>query len=206
MTDLMPMVRAERQTLSEFLDTLTPEQWAAPTVCDRWNVQDLVAHLVAAGHVTAPHFFVGLVRHGFSFDRFVENDVRTFNTGTTSEVKARFDQTVNSTRKPPGPAYVALGEVMVHGEDIRNAVGVRGQYSPEYLVTLADMYKRAGAPLRAKQRLKGLRLQATDVDWSTGEGPEMSGPCMSLIQAMTGRRSALADCTGEGVKALKARS
>jgi uncharacterized protein (TIGR03083 family) len=42
---MMPMVHAERRSLAQFLDTLTPEQWAAPTWCDKWNVQDLVAHL-----------------------------------------------------------------------------------------------------------------------------------------------------------------
>ena len=31
MPDLMPMVHAERQSLSDFLDTLTPDQWTAPT-------------------------------------------------------------------------------------------------------------------------------------------------------------------------------
>ena len=35
MADLMPMVHAERASLGEFLDTLTPAQWSAPTWCDQ---------------------------------------------------------------------------------------------------------------------------------------------------------------------------
>ena len=206
MPDLMPMVHAERASLARFLDTLAPEQWTAPTWCDKWNVQEVVAHLTAAGNITAPHFFAGVVKTGFSFDKFVDGDLRNFSQGTPADVRARYDKIITSNRKPPGPAYVALGEVMVHGEDIRRALGARGEHPAEHLVTLAELYKKTGPPLRAKKRVEGLKLQATDVSWSTGAGPEVEGPCMSLILAMVGRRGALDDCEGAGVDTLRARA
>ncbi|MEQ1788170.1 MAG: maleylpyruvate isomerase family mycothiol-dependent enzyme [Acidimicrobiales bacterium] len=206
MTDLMPMISAERHSLAEFLDTLTPEQWAAPTWCDKWNVQELVGHLTAAGNITAPHFFAGFVKTGFSFDKFVDGDLRAYAEGTPADVRARFGAILDSTRTPPGPAYVALGEVMVHGEDIRRALGHQGTHPPDHLTTLAELYKKTGAPLRAKKRIGGLRLEATDVDWSTGEGQAVRGPCMSLILGMVGRAGALADCEGPGVDTLRSRA
>src|SRR5439155_660483 len=114
MADLMPMVHAERRSLADFLDTLPPEQWNAPTWCDKWNVQELVGHLTAAGNITAPHFFGGFITSGFSFDKFIDKDLRRYAQGTPSDVRGRFEQIVDSDRKPPGPAYVALGEVMTH--------------------------------------------------------------------------------------------
>ena len=206
MADLMPMVHAERASLGEFLDTLAPAQWSAPTWCDQWNVQEVVAHLTAAGHITAGHFFAGFAKAGFNFDKFVDGDLRHYSSGTPAEVKARYDEIITSNRKPPGPAYVALGEVMVHGEDIRRSQGARGEHPAEHLVTLADLYKKTGPPLRARKRIAGLKLQATDADWSTGDGPEVKGPCMSLIMAMVGRTGALADCDGPGVETLRARA
>jgi uncharacterized protein (TIGR03083 family) len=206
MADLMPMIHAERASLAGFLGTLTPEQWTAPTWCEKWNVQQLTGHLVAAANVTAPHFFYGLVMTGFSFDAFVDKDLRKYAAGTSAEVEQRFGGIINSTRTPPGPKYVALGEVMVHGEDIRRSLGAKGDHPAEHLVTLADLYKKTGAPLRAKERLEGLKLTATDVDWSTGDGPDVSGPAMSLILAMVGREKALADCTGAGVETLRSRA
>jgi uncharacterized protein (TIGR03083 family) len=205
MADLMPMVHAERRSLAGFLDTLTPEQWKEPTACTKWNVQDLVGHLVAAGSITAPHFFLGFIRSGFDFDRFVEGDLVQYAAGTPAEVRERFDAIIDSNRKPPGPAYVALGEIMVHGEDIGRALGTRGEHPTEHLTTLAELYRTAGAPVRAKGRIAGLRLEATDVDWSTGAGPEVRGACMSLILAMVGRADALVDCTGPGVDQLTSR-
>jgi uncharacterized protein (TIGR03083 family) len=205
MADLMPMVHAERHSLASYLDTLAPEQWGAPTWCDKWNVQEVVGHLTAAGNITAPHFFGGFVRSGFNFNQFVEGDLRQYAAGTPSDVRGRFDSILDSNRKPPGPAYVALGEIMVHSEDIRRALGSAGDHPAVHLTTLAGLYKNTGAPLHAKRRLAGLRLVATDVDWSTGSGPEVRGPCMSLILAMVGRTGALADCEGAGVETLRTR-
>jgi len=205
MSDFKPMVHAERASLGEFLDTLTPDQWSAPTWCEKWNVQDLVAHLVAAGNITAPHFFAGFVKAGFSFDKTVETDLRNYSGGTPADVKARYDAIINSDRKPPGPAYVALGEVMVHGEDIRRSFGARGEHSEEHLVTLAEAYKGTGPPLRGKKRSAGLKFTATDIEWTCGEGPEVTGPCMSLVMGMVGREGALADCAGAGLETLRAR-
>src|ERR1700736_2873618 len=59
MAEIIPMIQAERASLVPFLETMTPEQWSAPTCCDAWNVQQLVGHLVAAATITAPHFFSG---------------------------------------------------------------------------------------------------------------------------------------------------
>ena len=58
----------------------------------------------------------------------------------------------------------------------------------------------------AKRRIDGLMLRATDTGWTTGSGPEVTGPHLSLILAMTGRPAALADLSGEGLGILKSRS
>src|ERR1700694_5345173 len=199
MAEVMPMIHAERASLGEFLETLTPEQWTARTACEKWNVQQLVGHLVASATVTAGHFAAGFVASGFNFDRFVDKDLRPHAEGSPDQVLKRYQSVITSTRTPPGPKYVALGEVMVHGEDIRRALGSRGEHPSEHLTTLAEQYKTTGPPLRAKKRIAGLKLRATDVDWSTGEGPEVAGPAMALILAMVGRQGALDECTGPGI-------
>ena len=42
-------------------------------------------------------------------------------------------------------------------------------------------------------RTRGLRLIATDLDWSAGHGPVIRGPGEALLLAMTGRVGAVAD-------------
>ena len=41
------MTTAERTNLADFLATLTLEQWEAPSLCERWRVRDVVAHVMS---------------------------------------------------------------------------------------------------------------------------------------------------------------
>ena len=43
--DTMGMAHDERAELVDLLVALTPEQWEAPTLCTRWRVRDVVAHV-----------------------------------------------------------------------------------------------------------------------------------------------------------------
>ena len=42
----------ERTELADLLDTLTPEQWDAPSLCTGWRVRDVTAHLVEGATMT----------------------------------------------------------------------------------------------------------------------------------------------------------
>jgi hypothetical protein len=67
------------------------------------------------------------------------------------------------------------------------------------------MYAKTSFPVGGKKRIAGLRLVSNDTAWSYGEGPEVTGPAMSLLLAMTGRRAGSGDLTGEGAATLHAR-
>ncbi len=205
MSDFAAMARAERSALFSELEGLTDDQWSTMTVCKPWTVRHLVAHMTALGNQTAPNFFKGLIASGFSFDKFVTKDLAKYNQGSNADVLAGFAKTLTSQKSPPAPKYVALGEYMCHGEDIRRALGRRGEHPEAHIVALAGAYAKTGKPLGGKKRTAGLRLRATDAEWTFGEGPEVSGPGMDLILAISGRGDALATCTGDGVATLRSR-
>ena len=46
--------------------------------------------------------------------------------------------------------------------------------------------------------MKGLRWSATDLDWSWGDGPEVTGAAETLIMVAGGRPDAKDEVTGEG--------
>ncbi len=62
------------------------------------------------------------------------------------------------------------------------------------------------AVVGTKRRISGLTLRATDTEWSTGTGPEVKGPIGTLLMAMTGRKVAAGELSGEGAETLAARS
>ena len=51
----------------------------------------------------------------------------------------------------------------------------------------------------ARRRTKGLRFEATDVDWSWGDGPTVRGPGEALVMAMLGRAHPLPELDGDGL-------
>jgi uncharacterized protein (TIGR03083 family) len=99
-----------------------------------------------------------------------------------------------------------LGEIIVHGEDIRRPLGLEHRAPEAALVAVADSYKKSNILIGAKRRIAGLKLNATDTDWVWGDGPQISGPLISLIMVMTGRTGADSDLTGEGLATLAARA
>jgi hypothetical protein len=99
-----------------------------------------------------------------------------------------------------------LSEVIIHSQDIRSPLGIQHDYQKGAVVEVADFFKRSNLLIGAKRRIAGLSLRATDVNWSHGAGPEVAGPVLALVMAMTGRTSAIDQLRGEGVATLRARA
>jgi uncharacterized protein (TIGR03083 family) len=123
-----------------------------------------------------------------------------------ADTLANFESVLTSVKHPPGPTATWLGETIVHSEDIRRALGIKHAYPADAVVTVADFYKGSNLLIGSKNRIAVLTLRATDADWSHGTGPEVKGPVLSLVLAMTGRTVADDDLAGDGVATLRSRS
>ena len=118
------------------------------------------------------------------------------------ELVRRLRARTSTTNHPPAPVMAMLGEIIVHGEDIRRPLGLEHRSPEGALAAVADSWKNSNLLIGAKRRIAGLRLRATDSNWVHGDGPEVSGPLISLILAMTGRKGAHPDLSGEGLTTL----
>ena len=201
-----PLIHAEREALIGDLGTLTDEQWATRSLCAEWTVRDVLGHMVATAKMTPPRFFAKMAAAGFRFNNMTARGVTAEATANPADGLANFRSHLKDTTAPPGPVEAMLGEAVIHSADIRTPLGIPHEYPEEALRRVADFYKGSNLIVGAKQRIDGLSLRATDTGWSTGSGPEVTGPHLSLILAMTGRSAALADLSGEGVDTLKSRS
>ena len=206
--DVWDMIRAEREALADRLAELPDEAWSSPTLCEGWQVRDVVGHLVAIGSMSAAKFAAGMAKNHLNFEAFQAEGIRTNSEGRSpAELLAAFRATVSSHRKPPGPTKTVLGEVLVHSEDIfRPARQGFGDHPLEHVVAVADFYKRNRFPLAVKRRIAGVTLRMTDAEWSYGSGPEVAGLGISILMAMAGRTSALGDLKGDGLAVLSTRS
>ena len=204
--DTWALIHAERAAMADTWEGLTSEQWAAASWCGGWSVHITAGHVLAAAEQTIPNFYKEFILAGFRFNVFAERAARRLAEVAPADMVRRLRARTSTTNHPPAPVVTMLGEIVVHGQDIRRPLGLSHTTPPEALVAVADSYKNANLLIGAKRRIAGLRLQATDADWSHGDGAEVTGPLASLVVAMTGRKEVLADLTGEGVATLGSRA
>ena len=200
--DTWKHIHAERRQMAETWTAMSAGQWAAQSWCQGWSVQDTAGHIVAAAEQTPPNFYKELASAGFRFNVFTDRGARRLAAAGPDELARRLRARTSTTNHPPAPVMAMLGEIVVHGEDIRRPLGLKHQPPEEALVAVADSWKNSNLLIGSKRRITGLRLRATDTEWVHGDGPEVSGPLLSLILAMTGRKDVHPDLTGEGVAEL----
>lgn len=147
------------------------------------------------------------VRARFDFDRQNARGVERERGASPQETLERLRRVASRTTTPPAPLDTRLVEEVVHGEDIRRAVGLVRSYPQEAVVRALRLQARTPASFGgAKELTARVRLTATDADLSIGEGPDVTGPALSLLLAVSGRRAALDELGGPGLPVLAATS
>jgi uncharacterized protein (TIGR03083 family) len=200
------LIHQERAATADTLESLSQSQWAAPSLCGTWTVRETAAHIVLGAEQTTGRFLRRMAANGFRFNTMMDRDARRAGAHAPDELIARLRARVTTTNHPPGaPVMTMLGEVVVHSDDIRRPLGIPSDTSSAVLMACLGMYQNAGFPFGTKKRIDGLRLVATDVDWAHGTGPEVTGPGLALVTAMTGRVAGLDDLGGEGLTTLRHR-
>jgi uncharacterized protein (TIGR03083 family) len=205
MDDIWTVVFGERKALAADLKSLDEGQWTVTSLCTEWTVRDTVAHMTATAKITPAAFFPKMLMSGFSLPRLQVKDIAVERGPSPADTLARFEAVEKSVKHPPGPVDSWLGEAIVHAEDVRRPLGLQHEYPMDAVVRVANFYKNSNLIIGTKRRIDGLTLRATDTDWSHGTGPEVSGPMLALLMAMTGRKPAAGQLSGEGVATLQAR-
>ncbi|HET7899963.1 MAG TPA: maleylpyruvate isomerase family mycothiol-dependent enzyme [Candidatus Nanopelagicales bacterium] len=172
-------VAAERRDIVELLEGLGADEWLVPSLCEGWRVRDVAAHLLIDDPVRelgVAGVLGRMVRWRFDVDRANQWWVQHNADVPVSTLTARMARSV-----APGPVSRVLGPAnqlraaVIHHQDMRRPLG-RGSTVPagRLRATLDAVLTRSGsANLGARQRARGIRLTASDLDWSAGDGPEV---------------------------------
>ncbi len=197
------MATAERTDLADLLETLTPGQWEVPSLCEGWRVRDVVAHVTSFDGVS----LLGMLRRAIRgrivhANQLVVDELASL---TTEQLLHR----LRTQLRPQGLAAtfagrLALLDVTIHHQDIRRPLDMPRQIPAERLrwVLGASVWS---PELPAWHLARGLRLTPTDLDWTHGSGPELTGPAESMLMAITGRPSAIGELAGPGQRVLAGR-
>lgn len=202
---LWALAHAERAALADDLAQLTPEQWRHPTLCGDWDVEDVVAHLTAAASTGRWAWLRSMVGARFRPDVHNRRRLDEHRGRTPAETLDRFRAVVTSTTAPSGHTPAYLGEVVVHAQDVRRPLGLPRTPDVEALTAVAEFYASRDFAVDSRSHAAGLRLEADDSGFRTGDGPLVTGSTLALIMAMAGRAAYVDDLDGPGVPVLRGR-
>jgi uncharacterized protein (TIGR03083 family) len=191
------------EILVELLESLTPSQWNAPSLCAGWRVRDVVSHVLMPYELTTPRFLAGLVAHRFDFDRMA-NAWALRDHRSAAELTAAL-RAPGRFRVPGAGPEGELTHMVIHGLDIAYPLGRPYRIPAESADrTLDQLFTPKARGLVGAGRLDGLSFAASDTGWRRGDGPVVEGPAAALILAIANRTAALADLSGDGVESLRA--
>ncbi|GAA1392983.1 maleylpyruvate isomerase family mycothiol-dependent enzyme [Catellatospora coxensis] len=195
------VIAGQRHQLADLLEGLSEVEWETPSLCAGWRVRDVVAHLVLVPQppgvwaMTAAAMRAGGRFHRLNHDIAVRHAQRP-----VSELVAQLRGHAHSRRLPVVTNYRnILFDTMVHAQDIALPLGRHLPIPPRAAAAAATRVWTMGWPFWARRRLRAVRLTASDVDWSVGAGPEVTGPIDALLLLLTGRKVALSRLAGPGL-------
>lgn len=200
-----PTIAEERRAFADVLDTLTPDQWAAPSLCGAWTVKEVVVHTMVGPTGSTRGFLTAMVAARGRFDGANRVMVDRRAQRPTSEVVADLRDHATSRFRPPTFDWRApYTDLMVHRLDALVPLGVDpgravGLWAPALDFLLTRKARGAFVPGAAPE----LTYAATDLAWSGGAGPRVEAPAAALALALTGRTARLDELAGSGASTLR---
>jgi len=202
---------AERTDVHDFLASLTPAQWDEPSLCQGWRIRDVAVHLLVDEPVEQLGLPLALVKAAwfrFSVHRINDWWVQRNRDRPADSIVSAFAGAWQPGRisKLIGPR-TGVRAMVIHHQDMRRPLRMRRVVPEERLRAALEVIltPRGSINLGSFERGSGLRLQATDIDWSWGDGPAVHGPAESILMAVAGRRGTLAELSGPGLPVLASR-
>ncbi|MFY0407793.1 maleylpyruvate isomerase family mycothiol-dependent enzyme [Solicola sp. PLA-1-18] len=203
--DLWDDLADERRAIADLLESLTPEQWATQTLCEAWDVHAMAAHLAVPCTFSTLEMVTTMVRARGNPDRLSVLMAARRAELSPAELVALLREKAGARKAPPivgvlGPytdALVHTQDVMVPLDLNDDRPAVRWLPSLEFLVSRRARVGFVAAPLPA------VRMEATDMGWAHGAGPEVRGTAADLALAMLRRTARLDALTGEGAPVLR---
>jgi uncharacterized protein (TIGR03083 family) len=211
--ELWAAIDAQRLRTIDLLETITPAEWTRPSLCEGWTVRDVAAHLTLQ-QLTLGDGLRAALRHPGSLNHMIQASARARSELPIERIVAEIRGMVGSRRHNVGVTPMeTLVDIVVHGQDMAVPLGRSLPVPTEVAAAAASHTWSYQASRRGRRMAKvfrslpygGLRLVASDTDWSGGEGSEIRGPVLSLLLLLTGRRVVLPQLEGPGAAVLAER-
>jgi len=197
------MIHDERARSADMLESLSPEQWTADTLCQGWNVHVVAAHMMIAGEQTTGRFSrvsspaISLQRHDGPWRLVTGPDCRPVR---SSRESGREQRPLINHRRPRWRCSAKSWSTAL----FRQPLGIPDDTSSDAKLACLKHVQGLQPSGRGEKDHCRTSTRATDADWSHGSGPEVAGPMVALLMAMA-TRPLMDSLSGDGVDILRGR-
>jgi uncharacterized protein (TIGR03083 family) len=153
-------VRDEMLDLVERLAALDHEQWNSSSLCARWRIRDVLAHMTAGaeGAFGVGTISWGVLRYGFHYNRWVAADGQERGQEEPAVIlTALRNAAANRKAQPGGRSVTALAHVLIHGQDMCRPLGIKRDLPEPHLVAVANFVKDDRLLFGARRRIASAR-------------------------------------------------
>lgn len=185
-------IHAERRALAGHLATLDAEQWEHDSLCAGWTVRDVAAHVISTPQIGWREVvrMTPLMLKGYN--RAIFEVTKQQGQAPTDDILAQYERYDGSTHHVPVTTHVEpLIDALVHTQDVLRPLGIEHDMPVDAAAFAADRARLGAVFFGTAGRLRGLRLVATDTDWTRGRGDRVvEAPMQELLMFITGREAA----------------
>jgi uncharacterized protein (TIGR03083 family) len=203
---MMELISAHRRALAEALSGLSVGQWHGPSLCAGWTPAHVLAHQTMPFRISEAEFMAGMQQSGGDFTKFSDEITERNSKIPAADLVAVLRENAENPWAPLGGGLAgALSHDVIHGLDITWPLGlpyeipaeairmVLGSITgplplPDDAVVAADTQAGAERTTLFGFPLDGIRVTATDLDWSAGQGAELRGRGRDLLPLLACRK------------------
>ena len=187
MTDPQSWVAPTYQGLADLLAASAGDTWDAPSLCEKWLVRHVIAHVTMPARLTPEQFGAEMAAAGGDFTR-LSDTVATRD--ASLPVADLLDQLrsprLHAWQPPGGGAAGALSHAVIHSLDVTVALD-RPQVAPvEAVAAVLEQLTASGGTWFGVD-LTEVRLEATDTGWGWGSGRLVRADSGCLVALLSGR-------------------
>ena len=186
MTD-QSWVAATYKGLADLLTATSVDTWDAPSLCEKWLVRHVIAHVTMPARLTPEQFGAEMATAGGDFTTLS-------NTVAMRDASLPVDDLLDQLRSPRlhawqppgGGAAGALSHAVIHSLDVTVALD-RPPVAPAEAATAVLEQLTASGGSWFGVDLAEVRLEATDTEWSWGRGQLIRADSGCLVALLSGR-------------------
>jgi uncharacterized protein (TIGR03083 family) len=186
-TDMQSWVAPTFDGLADLLASAPAEVWDAPSLCEKWQVRHVVAHVTMPARLTPAQFGAEMAAAGGDFTVLSDTvAARDAALPLADQLDALRSPVLHAWQPPGGGAVGALSHAVIHSLDITVALDRSAVAPKEAVVAVLDQLTAANGAWFGVD-LAGVRLEASDTDWSWGRGDVVRADSGRLVALLSGR-------------------